>query len=114
MHAVLRFRELRSAGARGRGGRVLEPDLLFAAYCLYYGVPPVFFGAGHLAKVCPGLEAHAAEHIYRGRPPRVLDLDAPLGMIEDMDLEGWVDEIRRAYETAPSPAAALAAIRAAA
>ena len=91
---------------------VISSSLL---YCLYYGVPPVFFGAGHLAKVCPGLEAHAAEHIYRGRPPRLLDLDAPLGgVIEDTRLEGWVSEIRRAYEAAPPPTAALAAMRAAA
>lgn len=91
---------------------VISSSLL---YCLYYGVPPVFFGAGHLAKVCPGLEAHAAEHIYRGRPPQLLDLDAPLGALaEDVGLDGWVGEIRRAYETAQSPAAALAAIRGAA
>ena len=95
---------------------VISSSLL---YCLYYGVPPIFFGAGHLARVCPGLEAHAAEHIYRGRPPRLLDLEAPLAadpgaLIEDMGLDGWVGEIRRAYETALPPAAALAAIRAAA
>ena len=90
---------------------VISSSLL---YCLYYGVPPIFFGAGHLAKVCPGLEAHAAEHIYRGRPPRILDLDAPLGVIEDVGLEAWVADIRLEYEKAASPEAALAAIRAAA
>lgn len=90
---------------------VISSSLL---YCLYYGVPPIFFGAGHLARVCPGLEAHAAQHIYRGRPPRILDLDAPLGAIEDPGLEAWVADIRREYEKAAPPEAALAAIRAAA
>ena len=85
-------------------------------YCLYYGVPPIFFGAGHLAKVCPGLEAHAAEHVYRGRPPRLLELGAPLtpepdALVRELALDPWVAHIRREYEKAPPPAAALAAIR---
>jgi hypothetical protein len=95
---------------------VISSSLL---YCLYYGVPPVFFGAGHLVKVCPGLDAHAAEHVYRGRPPRLLALDEPLAadpgaLIGELGLQGWVEDIRREYEQAPPPPAAIAAIRAAA
>lgn len=85
-------------------------------YCLYYGVAPIFFGAGHLAKVCPGLEAHAAHHVYRGRPPPLLDMASPLEgdadrLIEAGQLDAWVAYLRREYAKAPSPAGALAAIR---
>lgn len=95
---------------------VISSSLL---YCLYYGVPPIFFGAGHLAKVCPGLEEHAAQHVYRGRPPRLLALDQPLepdpdALIRAMALDAWVSGLRREYEKAPPPPAAIAAIREAA
>jgi hypothetical protein len=85
-------------------------------YCLYYGVPPIFFGIGHLAKVCPGLEAHAARHVYRGRPPRVRSLATALpadpgSLVEEEGLDAWLDGLRREYAQAPPPAAVLAAIR---
>lgn len=88
-------------------------------YCLYYGVPAIFFGAGHLAKVCPGLEEHAARHVYCGRPPPLLALDAPLDpdpdtLIRQMGLDAWVSGIRREYEKSPPPEAVLAALREAA
>ena len=85
-------------------------------YCLYYGVPPIFYGTGHLAKVCPGLDRHAAEHVYRGRPPRLLELGAPLtadahALAHEMGLDAWVAQMRREYESSPPPSALLATIR---
>lgn len=85
-------------------------------YCLYYGVPPIFFGAGHLAKVCPGLDEHAARLVYCGRPPRLLRLDAPLDpdpdiLIREMGLDAWVSGIRGEYQKSPPPPAVLDAIR---
>lgn len=85
-------------------------------YCLYYGVPPIFFGVGHLAKVCPGLESHVARHVYLGRPPPVRSLAGPLPadagrLIAGEGLDAWVAGLRREYAKAPSPAAVLAAIR---
>lgn len=85
-------------------------------YCLYYGVPPIFFGTGHLAKVCPGLEAHAARQVYRGRPPPVRDLATALAadpgrLVEEEGLDAWVQDLRHEYAEAPPPAAVLAAIR---
>lgn len=92
---------------------ILSSSLL---YCLYYGVAPIFFGAGHLAKVCPGLEEHAARHVYRGRPPAVLDLAARLepdaeALIDAMQLDAWVARLRGEYAATPAPGEALAAIR---
>lgn len=92
---------------------ILSSSLL---YCLYFGIAPVFFGAGHLAKVCPGLEAHAGRHVYRGRPPELLDGDAPLEpdtekLVRDMELDAWVAGLRQDYAKSPAPAEALAAVR---
>lgn len=102
-----------------RGAKVVAYWNLLSSsllYCLYHGVAPIFFGAGHLAKVCPGLEAHAAQHVYRGRPPRRLDLAAPLGtdadaLIRDLHLEGWLSGLRGEYARAPAPAEVVAALR---
>jgi hypothetical protein len=85
-------------------------------YCLYYGVAPIFFDRGHLAKVCPGLESHAARHVYRGRPPRVRNLADPLAadagrLVEEEGLHAWLEGLRREYAEAPPPSAVLAAIR---
>lgn len=85
-------------------------------YCLYYGVAPIFFDVGHLGRVCPGLEEHAARHIYCGWPPRVLDLAAPLEADTEvlagrLQLDAWVAQIRDEYAKAPAPGEVLAAIR---
>jgi hypothetical protein len=79
-------------------------------YCLYYGVPPVFFGAGHLARVCPGLEAHALEHVYRGRPPARLALDALLEpdadtLISRHGLRPWLAGLTSEFAGLQAPAA---------
>jgi hypothetical protein len=84
---------------------VLSASLL---YCLYYGVPPIFFGRGHQARVCDGLFEHAAEHVYRGRPPRVLELAAPIetdaGMLaQQLGLRPWLEFLRAEYARAASP-----------
>jgi hypothetical protein len=83
-----------------------------ALYCLYHGVPPVFFGRGHQSKVCEGLYEHAVEHVYRGEPPLLLDLHAPLeadagALIAGRDLGGWLDRIRADYRRLPQTAAVL-------
>ena len=84
---------------------VLSASLL---YCLYHGVPPVFFGRGHQARVCPGLFEHAAEHVYRGRAPRLLDLAAPIepdaGVVaRELGLHPWLEYLRAEYARAASP-----------
>jgi len=84
---------------------VLSASLL---YCLYYGVPPVFFGRGHQVRVCDGLYEHAAEHVYRGRAPRVFDLAAPIepdagALAQQFGLRSWLDFLRAEYARAPSP-----------
>lgn len=79
-------------------------------YCLYYGVAPVFFGAGHLAKVCPGLAEHAAAHVYCGRPPRLRSLSEPLEA-DTATVSAWVQWLRGRYASLPAPAAVLARIR---
>lgn len=85
-------------------------------YCLYYGVAPIFFGPGHLAKVCPGLAEHAAAHVYRGRPPPLRDLAAPLQpdagrLVAEEGLGDWVAGLARDYARSPAPAEVLDAIR---
>ena len=84
---------------------VLSASLL---YCLYYGVPPIFFGRGHQARVCPGLFEHAAEHVYRGRAPRLLDLAAPIEpdagvLARELGLRPWLDSLRSEYARTASP-----------
>jgi len=84
---------------------VLSASLL---YCLYYGVPPVFFGRGHQARVCEGLFEHAAEHVYRGRAPRLLDLAAPIEpdagvLARELGLRPWLDSLRSEYARTASP-----------
>jgi hypothetical protein len=81
-------------------------------YCLYFGVPPIFFGAGHMAKVCPGLEAHAARQVYRDHPPRIRSLDAPLEadpgrLIREERLDEWVLGLRAEYARSSAPAQVL-------
>jgi hypothetical protein len=88
---------------------VLSSSLL---YCLYYRVPPIFFGKGHQAKVCEGLFEHVVEHVYRGKAPRLLDLSAPLlpqadALIERLGLRQWFDSIGRDYAQSQSPAAVI-------
>jgi len=84
---------------------VLSASLL---YCLYYGVPPVFFGKGHQTQVCSGLYEHAVAHVYGGRPPVVLDLDEPLEpdpvvLAAKHQLPRWLSALRRDYEGLSSP-----------
>lgn len=79
-----------------------------ALYCLYNGVPPVFFGRGHQARVCEGLFEHAAEQVYRGRPPVLLDLAAPLcaragDLAEQLSLRAWLDSLRIEYARSMPP-----------
>lgn len=76
-------------------------------YCLYHGVPIVFFGAGHQVKVCEGMYQHAIEHVYRNRTPALLDLAEPLvsradNLIRQLGLERWLHDIRADYERLPS------------
>jgi len=85
---------------------VLSASLL---YCLYYRVPPIFLGRGHQARVCDGLFEHVAEWVYRGRPPDLIDLNAPFGtradaLIERRGIRAWLDSINRNYAQAPTPA----------
>ena len=85
---------------------VLSSSLL---YCLYYGVPPIFFGKGHQAKVCEGLFEHVVEHVYRGEAPRLLNLGEPLlpeanALIQRLDLPRWLDSIRKQYAQSQTPA----------
>jgi hypothetical protein len=91
---------------------ILSSSLL---YCLYHGIPPVFFGAGHLAKVCPGLETHAAQHVYCGRPPPLIeaeDLEPDAEkLVQEKGLRAWVAGLREEYARSPAPARALSAIR---
>ena len=84
---------------------VLSASLL---YCLYCGVPPIFFGRGHQTRVCDGLFEHAAEHVYRGRAPRVLDLAAPIepdagALAQQLGLRPWLEYLRAEYARAASP-----------
>ena len=84
---------------------VLSASLL---YCLYCGVPPIFFGRGHQVRVCDGLFEHAAEHVYRARPPTVLDLAAPIepdaaALAQQLGLQAWLDYLRAEYARAASP-----------
>jgi len=77
-------------------------------YCLYCGVPPIFFGRGHQVRVCDGLFEHAAEHVYRGRAPRVLDLAASIepdagALAQQLGLRSWLDDLRTQYARAASP-----------
>jgi hypothetical protein len=88
---------------------VLSASLL---YCLYYGVPPIFFGRGHQARVCEGLFEHAAEYVYRGRAPRVLDLAAtiepdPGALARQLGLPSWLENLRAEYARAASPNALI-------
>ena len=85
-----------------------------ALYCLYHNVTPVFFGRGHQAKVCEGLYEHAVEHVYRGQPPPMLELAAPLGeeadaaaLIERRALRAWLGRLRADYERLPAPSQVL-------
>jgi hypothetical protein len=85
---------------------VLSSSLL---YCLYYRVPPIFFGKGHQARVCEGLFDHVVEHVYRGSAPHLLDLNAALlpradALIERLDVRSWFDSIGRDYAQSQSPA----------
>ena len=84
---------------------VLSASLL---YCLYCGVPPIFFGRGHQVRVCEGLFEHAAEHVYRGRPPRVLEIATPIepdagALAQQLGLRPWLDRLRTEYARAASP-----------
>ena len=84
---------------------VLSASLL---YCLYYAVAPIFFGRGHQARVCDGLFEHAAEHVYRGRAPRLLDLAAPIepdagALAQQLGLRPWLEYLRAEYARAASP-----------
>lgn len=88
---------------------VLSASLL---YCLYYGVPPVFFGKGHQATVCPGLYEHVVEHVYGGRTPKLLDPERPLAprageLAQKLGLQPWLAGIRADYARLPSFAEVL-------
>jgi hypothetical protein len=77
-------------------------------YCLYYRVPPVFFGAGHQAKVCSGFYEHAVGLLYRDRAPRLLDLKAQLpadpdALTEQLGIAPWLDAIGADYTRLPAP-----------
>ena len=81
-------------------------------YCLYYRIPPIFFGKGHQVKVCSGLYEHAVEHLYQGRAPRLLDLNVPLEpdadvLIERLEIPAWLDDIGAAYARLPEPGAVI-------
>jgi hypothetical protein len=81
-------------------------------YCLYHRVPPVFFGRGHQARVCEGLFDHVAEHVYGGRPPRLLELGEPVGtraeaLIEREAIREWIETVRRHHARSPMPAAVV-------
>lgn len=83
-----------------------------ALYCLYHGVPPVFFGRGHQSRVCEGLYDHAVKHVYCGAPPAMLDLEAPMdpdagALIESQGLAAWLDRIRAEYARLPQTASVL-------
>ena len=94
-----------------RNARVVAYWNLLSAsllYCLYFGVAPIFFGAGHMTRVCPGLEEHAARHVYLGRPPRLRSLDAPLEpdparLIAQDGIDQWVRYLRAQYSRSPAP-----------
>ncbi len=91
---------------------VLSSSLL---YCLYYRTPPIFFGKGHQAKVCDGMYEHVVEHVYRGRPPALLELEVPLGTAADalvarLGLRDWLDGIGADYERLAAPAAIVAQV----
>lgn len=81
-------------------------------YCLYHRIPPIFFGQGHQAKVCSGLFDHAIEHLYRGRAPQMLDLNAPLAadagaLVERLGIRPWLELIGGAYARLPAPASVI-------
>jgi hypothetical protein len=83
-----------------------------ALYCLYHGVPPVFFGQGHQAAVCEGLYEHAVEHVYRGAAPSMLELGRPFetdarALIAACGLHSWLDRIRQDYALLPAPSRIL-------
>ena len=88
---------------------VLSASLL---YCLYHGVPPVFFGRGHQIKVCPALRDHVIEYVYRGQAPLMLEFGAPLEahaavLVERHGLSQWLADIRRDYTGMPDPASVM-------
>jgi len=85
-------------------------------YCLYYRIPPIFFGMGHQARVCPDLFEHVVEHVYCGRAPALLDAGAPMeadadALLDRLGLRAWLDAIAGEYDVLPPPVTVVERLR---
>lgn len=97
-------RTLREASAVGYWN-VLSSSLL---YCMYYRVPPVFFGPGHQVKIRTGLYDHAVEHVYGGNAPRMLDWQGtwpaePDGLVRALGIGPWLEQVAARHQRSPAP-----------
>lgn len=97
-------RTLREASVVGYWN-VLSSSLL---YCMYYRVPPVFFGAGHQVKIRAGLYDHAVQQVYGGDAPRMLDWQGtwpaePYRLVSEFGIAPWLDQVAARHERSPAP-----------
>lgn len=77
-------------------------------YCLYYRIPPIFFGKGHQARVCPGLYEHVVQHVYCGRAPALQEDPARLvadagALVAHLGIPAWLEVLGREYAALSSP-----------